>query len=87
MSTPTPGYDQEAVNGWISENIEGLTPPFTWEQLEGGHSNLTYALVDAEGREAVIRRPPEGELVPKGDDMGRELKIISGVGQTNVRVA
>lgn len=84
---PTPGYDQAAVNAWISANIGGLTPPFTWEQLEGGHSNLTYALTDTEGREAVIRRPPLGELLPKAHDMGREFKIISGLGPTGVPVA
>ena len=85
--TTTPGYDQAAVNAWISENVEGLTPPFRWEQLEGGHSNLTYAITDTEGREAVIRRPPMGELLPKAHDMGREFKIISGLGDTNVPVA
>jgi aminoglycoside phosphotransferase (APT) family kinase protein len=82
-----PGYDRGAVNAWVRENIEGLTPPFQWVQLEGGHSNLTYLLTDTDGREAVIRRPPMGELLPKAHDMGREFKIISGLGPTDVPVA
>lgn len=82
----TPGYDQPAVTAWIDENIEILTPPFTWEQLEGGHSNLTYALTDAAGRRAVIRRPPLGELLPKAHDMAREFSLISGLGPTEVPV-
>lgn len=82
----TPGYDRPAVEAWIQENIDDLSPPFTWEQLEGGHSNLTYALTDGEGRRAVIRRPPLGELLPKAHDMKREFSLISGLGPTKVPV-
>lgn len=81
-----PGYDVPAVEAWISDNVESLQPPFVWTQLEGGHSNLTYALVDQNGAKAVVRRPPEGELLPKAHDMGREFRVISGLGQTPVPV-
>ena len=80
------GYDVEAVESWIKENTEGLEPPFEWVQLEGGHSNLTYALTDPNGSRAVVRRPPMGELLPKAHDMGREFSIISGLGPTAVPV-
>ncbi|MFO4631469.1 MAG: phosphotransferase family protein [Actinomycetota bacterium] len=80
------GYDIPAVESWISENTQGLTGPFSWTRLEGGHSNLTYALLDAHGRQAVVRRPPLGELLPKAHDMGREFSIISGLGGTKVPV-
>ena len=80
------GYDVAAVEGWIGQNIEGLEPPFEWTRLEGGHSNLTYALVDQNGKSAVVRRPPMGELLPKAHDMGREYSIISGLGPTSVPV-
>ncbi len=82
----TPGYDQESVDEWIRENIDGLEPPFEWERLVGGHSNLTFALTDQAGRKAVIRRPPLGELLPKAHDMGREFKVIKGLGPTPVPV-
>jgi aminoglycoside phosphotransferase (APT) family kinase protein len=81
-----PGYDVPAVEAWISANIDGLEPPFVWTRLEGGHSNLTYALVDQLGRRAVVRRPPEGELLPKAHDMGREFRVISGLNKTDVPV-
>ena len=80
------GYDIQAVESWISENTQGLTGPFSWTRLEGGHSNLTYALLDAHGQQAVVRRPPLGELLPKAHDMGREFSIISGLGGTKVPV-
>ncbi|MBV1877605.1 MAG: phosphotransferase family protein [Pseudomonadales bacterium] len=80
------GYDIPAVENWISQNVDGLTPPFEWTQLEGGHSNLTYQIDDVNGKQAVIRRPPMGELLPKAHDMGREWSIISALGPTNVPI-
>ena len=56
------GYDVSNVEAWVRDNVSDLTPPFKWVRLQGGHSNLTYALTDAEGREAVIRRPREGSF-------------------------
>jgi len=85
--TATPGYDRPSVEAWIGANIDALTPPFTWEKLEGGHSNLTFLLSDVNGERAVIRRPPMGELLPKAHDMAREFAIISGLGPTAVPVA
>ena len=80
------GYRVAAVEGWIGNNIDGLTPPFQWTRLEGGHSNLTYRLDDAQGRLAVIRRPPQGQLLPKAHDMSREWSLISALGPTPVPV-
>lgn len=85
--TPIPGYEVERVEAWIARQACGLEPPFTWYKLEGGHSNLTYKLVDRGGRMAVIRRPPLGELLPKAHDMAREWAIISALGSTPVPVA
>ncbi|MEM7541015.1 MAG: phosphotransferase family protein [Pseudomonadota bacterium] len=81
------GYDVPAVEAWIEENVDGLTPPLTWTRLEGGHSNLTYKIADSAGHAAVIRRPPRGELLPKAHDMAREWSIISALGPTDVPVA
>lgn len=80
------GYDIPAVEAWIGANVTGLTPPFVWTRLEGGHSNLTYQLEDAGGRLAVVRRPPQGELLPKAHDMSREWALISALGPTPVPV-
>jgi aminoglycoside phosphotransferase (APT) family kinase protein len=80
------GYDVPAVEAWIGENVTGLTPPFVWKQLEGGHSNLTYLLEAVDGIQAVIRRPPQGELLPNAHDMSREWSLISALGPTPVPV-
>jgi aminoglycoside phosphotransferase (APT) family kinase protein len=81
-----PGYDVPAVEAWIAANVQALAPPLEWTRLEGGHSNLTYQLTDREGRRAVIRRPPLGELLPKAHDMAREWALISALGPTPVPV-
>lgn len=81
------GYDVDAVEAWIDANVDGLTPPLSWTRLEGGHSNLTYRIEDREGRVAVIRRPPQGKLLPKAHDMSREWALISSLGPTPVPVA
>ncbi|MEE2776983.1 MAG: phosphotransferase family protein [Acidobacteriota bacterium] len=87
MLSPAPeGYDQEAVETWIRNNADGVTPPLRWTRLLGGHSNLTYRIDDARGRSAVIRRPPRGELLPKAHDMSREWSLISSLGPTPVPV-
>ncbi|HVW25994.1 MAG TPA: phosphotransferase family protein [Polyangiaceae bacterium] len=46
------------------------------KQFPSGHSNLTY-LLQANGREYVLRRPPFGSKVKSAHDMGREFRILS----------
>src|SRR5436190_23533114 len=62
-----------------------------WERLEaalvsGGKSNLTFELTSDAG-EAVLRRPPDGPLLPRAHDMGREARIQRALAGTVVRVA
>jgi aminoglycoside phosphotransferase (APT) family kinase protein len=80
------GYDPARVEAWVSQHVAELRPPLRWTRLEGGHSNLTYLLEDGQGRQAVIRRPPMGELLPKAHDMAREWALISALGPTKVPV-
>jgi aminoglycoside phosphotransferase (APT) family kinase protein len=81
------GIDRPAVEAWIGEHVDELRGPFTWTQLVGGHSNLTYRIDPSSGPAAVVRRPPLGELQPKAHDMSREYMIISGLWGTGVPVA
>ena len=82
------GYDDEAVEAWVTQQVPELVRPWRWERLEGGHSNLTYRIDSADGAtSAVIRRPPMGELLPKAHDMGREWSCISALWPTEVPVA
>jgi aminoglycoside phosphotransferase (APT) family kinase protein len=62
-----------------------------WERPEatlvsGGKSNLTFELSSGAG-EAVLRRPPDGPLLPRAHDMGREARIQRALAGTTVPVA
>jgi aminoglycoside phosphotransferase (APT) family kinase protein len=80
------GFDTSTIDNWLG-SVTSVELPISWERLPGGHSNLTYLLTDSGGRELVIRRPPEGELLPKAHDMWREYRIIDGLWLTDVPVA
>ncbi len=80
------GFDVPTIDAWLP-TVTDIDGPIVWERLPGGHSNLTYLLRDASGRELVIRRPPQGELLPKAHDMWREYRIIKGLWPTAVPVA
>ncbi len=80
------GFDPARVEPWLAANTD-VVPPCAWHRLEGGHSNLTYELRDTRGRSVVIRRPPQGELLPKAHDMHREFRIIEALHPIGIPVA
>jgi aminoglycoside phosphotransferase (APT) family kinase protein len=81
------GVDVPAVSEWLADHIHGATPPFRFDLIAGGHSNLTYRVTDGTGERYVLRRPPLGHVLPSAHDMGREHRIISALGPTPVPVA
>jgi aminoglycoside phosphotransferase (APT) family kinase protein len=61
-----------------------------WEHLQaslvaGGKSNLTFELTSDAGQ-AVLRRPPDGPLLPRAHDMGREARVQRALAATAVPV-
>jgi aminoglycoside phosphotransferase (APT) family kinase protein len=80
------GIDEAPVSAWLAANIATVEPPFTFELIAGGRSNLTYRVTDAGGRPFVLRRPPLGHVLATAHDMAREHRLISAVGTTTVPV-
>jgi len=80
------GLDMARVEPWLLDHVEGLVAPLSAELIAGGRSNLTYRITDATGRRVVLRRPPLGHVLATAHDMGREHRIISAVGTTDVPV-
>ncbi len=80
------GIDHERVSEWLVRNIESAVPPFDFQLIVGGRSNLTFRVTDADGTKFVLRRPPTGHVLATAHDMLRESRIISAVGLTNVPV-
>jgi aminoglycoside phosphotransferase (APT) family kinase protein len=81
------GIDAAGVGGWFAERVPAAEPPLSFERIAGGHSNLTYRVRDAGGRAWALRRPPLGKRLGSAHDMGREFKVVSALGKTDVPVA
>jgi aminoglycoside phosphotransferase (APT) family kinase protein len=86
-TTGPQGFDVKVVMPWLEAKCEWMKGPYSWERLAGGHSNLTYRVADSLGNTFVLRRPPEGDLLPSAHDMAREFKIMTALWPTPVPVA
>jgi aminoglycoside phosphotransferase (APT) family kinase protein len=80
------GIDVANVTAWFGDHVDGARPPLRFELIAGGHSNLTYKVTDDAGATWVLRRPPLGHVLATAHDMGREHRIISALGPTEVPV-
>jgi len=81
------GIDPKPLEAWFGENVAAVDLPLRFERIAGGHSNLTYRVTDAGGRKWALRRPPLGKRLGSAHDMGREFKVVSALGRTEVPVA
>ena len=80
------GIRPPGVERWFEENVPLAKPPFEYQMIAGGRSNLTYKLTDVAGAAFVLRRPPLGQVLESAHDMGREHRIVSALGPTDVPV-
>lgn len=55
------------------------------QPIGDGHSNVTY-LIEREGAEVVLRRPPRGPLPPSAHDVLREARLLRALQSTAARV-
>jgi aminoglycoside phosphotransferase (APT) family kinase protein len=81
------GIDAVGIEAWFALNVPSGSPPFRFERIAGGHSNLTYRVSDSGGNRWALRRPPLGKRLGSAHDMGREHKVVSALGATEVPVA
>jgi aminoglycoside phosphotransferase (APT) family kinase protein len=81
-----PGIDLPTVTTWLEQHIVGSHGPFTFIPLAGGHSNLTYRVIDKNNRAYVLRRPPTGSVLATAHDMSREWRAIAALQPTPVPV-
>jgi aminoglycoside phosphotransferase (APT) family kinase protein len=80
------GIDTANVTAWLEQHVADTRGPFEFEIIAGGHSNLTYRVVDASGRRLVLRRPPLGHVLASAHDMTREHRILSALQSTAIPV-
>jgi aminoglycoside phosphotransferase (APT) family kinase protein len=80
------GIDRDGVSRWMANVVPGAQPPFAFELIAGGRSNLTYRVTDGAGHAYALRRPPVSHVLPTAHDMKREHTVISALGGTGVPV-
>ncbi|MFK0152726.1 phosphotransferase family protein [Streptomyces sp. NPDC090493] len=81
-----PGLDLDRLRGLLDRERPGLvTGPLTGRLIEGGRSNLTYAVSDSTSK-WVVRRPPLGHVLATAHDMRREHRVINALYPTEVPV-
>jgi aminoglycoside phosphotransferase (APT) family kinase protein len=80
-----PGIERGPVTEWIAART-AVRPPLGFEVIQGGRSNLTYTVTDADGRRLILRRPPLHGVLESAHDMGREHRIIAALAGSEVPV-
>ena len=78
MSDHVPGIDPLKVTGWLSEHV-GEASSWGFNLIAAGGSNLTYEVVDGEGRRYALRRPPVGRALQSAHDVLREWDVLSAL--------
>jgi len=81
-----PGLDLGRLRAHLDRERPGLAAgELRARLLEGGRSNLTYAVTDGTSR-WVVRRPPLGHVLATAHDMAREHRVVSALAATPVPV-
>lgn len=80
------GIDLGGVTAWLERSLPDALPPYTFERIAGGRSNLTYLITDVMGTRWVFRRPPLGRIVATAHDVVREAAILTRLRGTGVPV-
>jgi aminoglycoside phosphotransferase (APT) family kinase protein len=73
------------LESWMRDHINGFRGPLAAERFEGGQSNPTYKLVSGAGS-FVLRRKPEGQLLPSAHQVDREYRVMRALAATAVPV-
>jgi aminoglycoside phosphotransferase (APT) family kinase protein len=67
--------DPDRLTSYAADSLPG-DGPLTVERLAAGHSNLTF-VVRRDGNEWILRRPPQGPLLPTAHDVIREYRVLN----------
>jgi len=86
MTNDVKGINHSNVTEWLVDHSPDAAPPFTFELIAGGHSNITFKVTDAKGQHLVLRRPPLFQVLATAHDMEREFKIINALQGSDVPV-
>ncbi|MDI6028539.1 phosphotransferase family protein [Corticibacterium sp. UT-5YL-CI-8] len=77
----------EALQRYLEERLEGCRGEMTIERFRGGQSNPTMVLSFDGRRRLVLRKKPDGKLLPSAHAVDREYRVISALHHSAVPVA
>jgi aminoglycoside phosphotransferase (APT) family kinase protein len=81
-SAKTPLFDKTRLEEYLRQNISGFSGPLTIRRFGDGQSNPTFLLVTRD-RKYVLRKKPDGVLLPSAHAVDREylvMRAIRGLG-------
>jgi aminoglycoside phosphotransferase (APT) family kinase protein len=77
--------NEPALAAYLHEQVPEIRGPIAVEPLTGGQSNPTFRL-RTDDRSYVLRKQPEGDLLPSAHAIDREYRVITALGNTDVPV-
>lgn len=84
-TVPRAPIDTKALAAWLGARIPGMGADLTLRPISGGQSNPTYFL-DSGARRLVLRRRPDGVLLPSAHAVDREYRVQKALADTGVAV-
>lgn len=73
---PAHRFDETRLAAWMAANVEGYRGPLLVQQFQGGASNPTFLLTDANGHRYVLRKKPPGQLLASAHQVDREFRAM-----------
>lgn len=83
---PGYGFDEAALENWLTANLPGFAGPLMVQQFRGGQSNPTY-LLTTPGHRYVLRRKPPGPLLKGAHAIEREAQVLIALAKADYPVA
>jgi aminoglycoside phosphotransferase (APT) family kinase protein len=71
-----PPFPTAALEAWLAAAVPGFKGPVALARFKGGQSNPTYKSTTSDNA-YVLRKKPEGKLLPSAHAIEREFRIIS----------
>jgi len=76
-----PDFDPAKLRAYLAERLPELRGEMRLERIGGGQSNPTYFLT-FDNRRLVLRKQPNGELLPGAHDVAREHRAMAALADT-----
>jgi aminoglycoside phosphotransferase (APT) family kinase protein len=77
---------REQIDAYLREHIPGLSGDLDIQPLTGGQSNPTYVVTLDGRRRYVLRKKPEGALLPSAHAVDREYRVMAALRDSDVPV-